>query len=549
MKNLFTKIKLFVVLHKVWTSVIVLVLVFGSWQMYKKVTNTDSVVRYVTATVTKGTIVSSVSASGQVESTNQVDLKAGASGRITYVGVKPGDHVRRGKTLFAVDAKDAEKSVRNAENSLEIAKLELEKLQRPPQTVDVLAIEQAIRDAEQSRLDAEKNVKEGYRDLLNTSTVATSSVAGTSVTAPTITGTYTKDQESVIHINVYQTGSGATFNVYSTPAGVVNANGSVSTTLAVPIGDSGLYIKFAATNSQPDWEIHLPNKTVAAYQTNYQAYQDALTDQKKANDAADLTILQKKEELSDLYKPDEFELRSKELAVKQAEDNLQGAKDDLRDYYVYAPFDGVVASVDARVGETAATTLGSMITNQKLATLSLNEVDVSKINLGQKATITFDAVEELSVTGTVVQIDTLGTVTQGVVSYVVKVAFDTDESKIKPGMSVSANIIIDSKVDVLNVPSSAVKNKNGEVYVEVFDVPLVPPTDGVVGSISVTLPRQVPVIVGISDDISTEIISGIKEGDQIISRTITTKTTPTTTSAPSLFGGATAGGGTRALGR
>lgn len=533
-KNVFTKVKLFAVTYKVWTGVIVLVLIFGSWQIYKSITSTTGDVRYITSNASLGNIVSSVSASGQVEATSQVDLKARTSGQITYIGVKPGDTVRKGKTLFGLNAKDAQKSVRNAETSLESAKLDLEKLKRVPDTVDVLEIKQAIKNTEQTKVDAQKDVDKAFRDLLNTSTVATSSVLGSTQSTPTITGTYTKNQEVVINISVYQTGGGAYFNVSTTPSGVINANGIVSTTIAQPVGDSGLYIKFATAGEQPAWIINLPNKSVALYETNNKAYQDALSDQKTTNETADLTVLQKNQALDDLYQPDEFELRAKELAVRQAEDNLQSAKADLSDYYVFAPFDGIMASVDAKIGETTSASLGSIITNQKLATLTLNEVDVAKIKIGQKANVTFDAIEDLSIGGEVVEIDTLGTVTSGVVSYEVKIALDTEDIRVKPGMSVSASIVTDSKADVLVVPASAVKSKNDFSYVEVFSPKLPDPIRGEIGVNSKTLPTQIKVETGLTDDVSIEIVSGLKEGDQIVSRTVT-GTSKGAAPTPSLF--------------
>jgi HlyD family secretion protein len=109
---------------------------------------------------------------------------------------------------------------------------------------------------------------------------------------------------------------------------------------------------------------------------------------------------------------------------------------------------------------------------------------------------------------------------------------------------------------VLVVPSSAVKTNSTGSYVEMFDKPLVAvasTTPGVVGTVSLVKPNQIPVEVGISDDTSTEITSGLQPGDQIVSRTITTTTTKTSTTAaaPSLFGststrGFGGGGATRA---
>ena len=134
MKNFLEKIKLFAikiktyaVAHKIISITVVAAILFGGYTIFGKLTSTNGETQYITTTVQKGTIVSSVTASGQVESSNQIDLKADVSGTITYVAVKPGDVVSRGKTLFSIDNKDALKSIRDAELNLESAKIAFEK--------------------------------------------------------------------------------------------------------------------------------------------------------------------------------------------------------------------------------------------------------------------------------------------------------------------------------------------------------------------------------------------------------------------------------------
>ncbi|MCX6751864.1 MAG: efflux RND transporter periplasmic adaptor subunit [Candidatus Nomurabacteria bacterium] len=544
MKTYLIKIKAYIIKHKIISAIFFIGILFLGYWGYGKLTSTTGETQYITTTVQKGTIVSSVTASGQVESSNQIDLKTRATGQIVYVGAKAGDIVKKGKTLFSLDARDAQQAVRNAQTSLETAKLDLEKFQQPPDSVAVLVIKKAIADAEASKLDAEKAITDAYRALLNTSVVASPVNSSDTQTAPTISGTYIKDKEVVITISVYQTGNGAYFNATSVPVGVVSGSGNVTTVTPQPIGDSGLYIKFAtASSNQSNWIITLPNKSATTYNANYTTYQDAIDNQKKVDDTADLTIAQNNKSLNDLYQPDALTLRTKQLAVKQAQDTLSNDQIVLSDYYVIAPFDGIIASVTGKVGDTASGTLGTIITNQEIALLSMNEVDVAKIKLGQKATITFDAIPDLSMTGSVVEIDTIGTVSQGVVSYSVKIAFDTEDAQVKPGMSVSASIITDSKTDVLLVPSSAIKTQGTTKYVQIFSTPLAAPLAGSQGTPSVIAPNQIAVETGLTDDTNTEIISGLKEGDQIVSRTITSTTT--TTKAPtttSLLGGAGARG-------
>ena len=196
---------------------------------------------------------------------------------------------------------------------------------------------------------------------------------------------------------------------------------------------------------------------------------------------------------------------------------------------------------------SSGTTLGTAITDQQVANVTLNEVDVAKVALGDKATLTFDAVSGLTITGTVSEIDTVGTVSQGVVNYTVKISLDTSDSRIKSGMSVSANIATAVHQDVVMVPSSAVKTSNGASYV--LTVPAsTPVSTTTTGQTLATTPTQTTVQVGISDGTDTEITSGISDGDKSVTKTVITTSTATTTapSATSLLGGSTNRGGSTA---
>ena len=212
-----------------------------------------------------------------------------------------------------------------------------------------------------------------------------------------------------------------------------------------------------------------------------------------------------------------------------AQNKLNDANQALADYTVRAPFGGIVATVAAQLdGEASAGSAAvTLVTTQQLAAISLNEVDAAKIKVGQKATITFDAIDGLSMTGEVAQVSPVGTVTQGVVSYSVQIAFDSQDDRVKSGMSVSTYIVTQVKADVLTVPNSAVKTQGTQSYVETLSGVGASSTTGYVTS-SAT-PNRVTVETGLSDDTLTEIVSGLKEGDLVITQTIKSGTTSATT--------------------
>ncbi len=191
-----------------------------------------------------------------------------------------------------------------------------------------------------------------------------------------------------------------------------------------------------------------------------------------------------------------------------------------------------------------STAVATVITQDQIVTLSLNEVDIPNISIGDKATITFDAIENTTLTGSVISIDSIGIVDQGVVSYNVQLSLDAQDDRIKSGMTASVAIVTGMVNNVLTLANSAVKsNTDGSTYVEALDA------NG--------QPQQMSVTVGMSNDTTTEIVDGLSEGDEVVTQTISTTSTSTSNSGGPSFGAGgfsgsgpsfEAGGGPSAIG-
>ncbi len=174
----------------------------------------------------------------------------------------------------------------------------------------------------------------------------------------------------------------------------------------------------------------------------------------------------------------------------------------------------------------------------------MNEVDVVNAAVGDKATITFDAIEDLSISGQVASVDYIGTVEQGVVNYTVTISFDTQDERIRPGMSASAVIITEMKQDVLMLSSGAIKSQGDSRYVEKVNSDSITKESSTleVSAKEVETSRQV-IEVGISDDTNTEIVSGLAEGDLVVIKTVTSLTQAKSTSSSSSSAGILGGMG------
>jgi len=291
--------------------------------------------------------------------------------------------------------------------------------------------------------------------------------------------------------------------------------------------------------------------TANNYVSNLLTATTNIANDKNAITNADQSINEKSASLSQLQAgANPLDIQAQQLSIQQKQNALQDAQDNLADYSIRAPFDGTLAAINFQkadsVGSGAA--VATIIAKQQLAEITLNEVDIAKVKLGQKATMTFDAVPDLAISGTVAEIDTIGTVSQGVVNYTVKISLDTQDDRIKPGMSVSAAIVTDIKQNALTVPNAAVKISGTNNYVQVLQGNF---TDQEIGNsagvVSATLPANQSVTLGLANDTITEILSGLNEGDVVVTRTISPSATTQTSQQnilQSLGGQRSTGGGT-----
>ena len=517
MKERINKIKLYLLSHKVASVIIlIVVLLLGYWG-YGKITDTTGEVRYMMAKVARGNIVSSVAGSGQVSALNQIDIKPDVSGTITYIGVEPGDEVTSGKLLFSIDSKTAQKAVRDAEINLQNAKLSLQKLQIQNSNENTNADKTEVYSdgfnaVSTAFLDLPSTLS-GVKDLLSETNLSDGAARQSGNTAIN----YRDMAESAYYAaeRAYNKNK-KNFSVLSYNSEPKDIEASINETY------NTTQLLAGAIKSLNDYVNYLAEDT--GQRDNFTDYQDTLSEYTNTINSDSSTLLVAKTDIQDyknLLPTNDIDLESALITVTQKENALIDAKQDLADYYIRAPFAGIMASVPVIKGDNASsgTTLGTVITKERVATISLNEIDIARVQLGQKVTLTFDAITDLILAGKVAEIDSIGTVSSGVVNYNVKISFDGSNERIKPGMTVGADIITETKENVLIVPGSAIKTLNDENFVQVFN-PEIYLTNGNQGITSDRTPEQKKVVVGASDDTNVEILSGLKEGEQIVTRAI-----------------------------
>ncbi len=532
MKNILAKSKGYILSHKFISIVaLVIIILIGYW-IIKSFNSTTGEISYVTEPVKIGNIITTVSGTGQVSALSQVDLKTKTAGDLVYINTKVGQEVQKGAYLAGLDSGDASYELESAQITYD----------------ELITIDPTdLRKAEEAVTDAEEEKQTAYADGRITIIKAATDLSDNLEIINDLFDTY---------LSSSKTGLSKTEKEYidNTEEKYYLANKSLTTyqknyrllsgkidddTTELLISDLNDVAKLVLDTSKTakDAVVYLrdheddPSVAGDAYTSVNDlviAVNSIITDLTSAGNNivnGNRTLRDAKTDLADLKDgPDTIDLRSQELSLKQKQEALA-------DYSVTAPFAGVIASVaDVNIGDTlsSGTTIATLITKQKIAEISLNEIDAAKVKVGQKTNLTFDAFDDLNIVGTVAEVNLIGTVSQGVVSYTIKISFDTQDDRVKSSMSVNASIITEAKTDVLTVVNSAIKTQGDSNYVE---IPGLSATD---------LPTQQIVTVGISNDTVTEVISGLKEGDLVVTKTTTgtaTQTTAKTPSVSSILGG------------
>lgn len=209
-------------------------------------------------------------------------------------------------------------------------------------------------------------------------------------------------------------------------------------------------------------------------------------------------------------------IKQTELVVEAAKKELEDAEESLQDYKFLAPYDGVVLSSDFRIGERASGSTGiTLISDDFIVKVTISENDIFKISEGNEALITLDAYSELEFNGKVASIIPISTTDGGIISFEVLIEFETGENiDIYYGLSANASIITQKAEDVLYVPIQSVYKEDGKSFVDLLTTFDVDPEN--IGEAV----KKVEITTGINDYLYIEVISGLKEGDIIVTSRI-----------------------------
>ncbi|HOY56439.1 MAG TPA: efflux RND transporter periplasmic adaptor subunit [bacterium] len=529
---------------------------------------------YTTSQTMRQDLKQTVEATGTVKSAEDIALNFRTTGRIAKLNVKEGDTVKTGQILASLENAALLSQVLNAKSQLEAAQADLEKVLAGASASDITVSQKMLEQKQQDLLSSKNNFDNlqilrdtEINNLKSSTLVSLNNELAVAQSALDVIDSILKNSDAVGTLGVLNgavledmknnqilaqgmtdsqllvvgglslDSSAETFNsglsgVSTALDKVALALDSTLSTLQNTVTSANLSLteletlKTSVKTEQT--KVNSSRVSISSVKTNLSNkisyYADQLTQAENQIKAAETALAVAQAQL-DLKKnpPRTFEIKAVESRVRQAEAGVLLAQAQLNDSLIIAPIDGILTKVNNKIGEQVGLSgsVMQMIGKSPFEIeVNIPEADISKVILGQTTDITLDAFgDNTFFAGTVSFIDPAETKIQDVVYYKVKIIFNSQcptkagsdgvvatsttecVETIKSGMTANATIVTNFKGNVLAVPTRAIKSKNGDKVVEVLENKKV---------------VEKNITTGLRGDDGTEIISGLVEGEEVI---------------------------------
>lgn len=463
-----------------WGVIIVIVLivlgVFFRMQAAKKAAQATEVDAKNIGTVQRGEVVNELTSSGSLEAKDKYTITSLVEGEIIEADFEEGDQVEKGQVLYRIDPSDINREISSAEKSLSYAEDDLsdakEEYQRALKDLNggtwVAPSAGYIKNLSLEagdRVSQNTEIAELYNDssmklrvpFLNTEADA---IAVGAQVVVTLSDTGEQIPGQVIEkSSLEETLSGGTMVKYITVV-VTNPGGiSTSDSATVQCGDlysagSGNFEAYTSTKLKYDLSQGVKVAAVLVHEGDYV-------------NAGTPIFKMTSESYDDAIKSYKNALEQAEQTLDSANDKLEQQQENLEDYTITAPISGQVISKTGKVGDkisrssnSDSSTLAIIYDMSELSfEMSIDELDISKVEVGQEVEITADAFEDETYTGHVTNVSLNGTYSNGVTTYPVTVTLD-EMGDLIPSMNVDGTIILDKVEDTLYIPTNALQRGN-----------------------------------------------------------------------------------------
>ena len=477
-----------------------------------------------TAAVVKQSITSTLSSSGTLAAKDTYTITSLVEGEVTMADFEEGDQVEKGQILYQIDPSSidselssANNSVSRAENSYNSAKEDYSEAQSEWSGNTYKATETGY--IKNLYVEAGDKINNGsqiadiYSDAMMKlrlpflrEEAAMIQVGDQAIVTLSGTGEQLAGQVTTVS-SMDETLAGGRLVRYVT---IIVANPGGLTTDMTATAEVGEF----ACSEEGSFSVAVDKTMSASFSGNGSAEIEQLlvSEGDYVTEGQPIFSITSKS-ASDLLETYKNALDQAEEGLETAKNKLESTQDSLENYTITAPISGQVIQKAAKVGDnitrsgSSDTTLAVIYDLSSLTfEMSIDELDIQNVKVGQEVEVTADAFEGQTFSGTVTNVSLQSTYSNGVTTYPVTVTLE-ESGDLLPGMNVDGTIIIDQAEDVLTIPVDSLMRGN-QVYVK--DDTITEPADGVPAGF-----RAVQVKTGLTNDTYVEITEGLSEGDQV----------------------------------
>lgn len=432
-------------------------------------------------TVARGDVTSELTSSGSLEAKDTYTITSLVEGEIIEADFEEGDQVEKGQVLYRIDPSDMDREIETAQKNVTYAEEDLAEAQEEYQkalkdlkggtwcapesgyirTLNISAGDSVGQNAEIGELynDTTMKLRLPFLSLdADAITVGTQMLVTISDTGEQVPG------QVVEKSSMEETMTGGMMVKYvtlivSNPGGLSTTDTATAQTGEIYSVASGTFEPYTSKALKYDLSASVKVAQVLVHEGDYVT-------------AGTPVFTMTADSYEDALKQYESSLEQAEKSLDTANNDLERQQESLEDYTITAPISGQVISKTGKVGDkisrgsnTESSTLAIIYDLSELTfEMSIDELDISQVEVGQEVEITADAFEDETYTGHVTNVSLNGTYSNGVTTYPVIVTLD-DMGELLPGMNVDGTIILERAEDVLYIPSNALQRGN-VVYVK-----------------------------------------------------------------------------------
>ncbi len=498
-------------------------------------------------TVARRTVTASVTGTGSLVPMTQRNVGFRESGTLTEIDVHVGDHVTAGEVLARIDPTLEQQALAAAQANLQVAEANLTAAETPLTPADVAQLQHAYNTAVQTYNDAVAQA-----NLTNSQDAAQVAADQAEVTADQqalqFNATYQADLQALNAAKSNLAAATATFKADGCATQSYPYSGVCATDFTTVSNDQlTVSTDQSAINTMPAvTQLNTDQSRLNADTAKQQA--DRTSGQHSVN-AASAQVTSARDQLNTQTQSRPNQVLAAQAQVASAQAALSAAQQNLAATTLTAPIDGTVNAINGVVGDgvgpargataeapgtqaplpsTGAASSSFMVIGNDSAMVTVvpfAESDAAKIAFDQDATITFDALPNVSINGKVIAVAGSAVITSGVVNYYATISLDQTDKNLKEGMTSNATVVVSTASNAIVVPNLAITRLGGQAYVTVYE-------NG--------QQVQTAIETGVVGDQYTEVTSGLNAGMQVV---IPTLRLPTGTNTRGTGGGGVRIGG------